>query len=58
MGLEYWVAMNPSRKRTVRLIVALSAAVVAQLLAQKDNVKVTYKMMHGQMHATQVMSAS
>jgi cytochrome c-type biogenesis protein CcmE len=28
MGLEYWVAMNPSRKRTVRLIVALSAAVL------------------------------
>ena len=28
MGLEYWVAMNPSRKRTVRLLVALSAAVL------------------------------
>jgi len=28
MGLEYWVAMNPSRKRTVRLVVALSAAVL------------------------------
>jgi cytochrome c-type biogenesis protein CcmE len=27
-GLEYWVAMNPARKRTVRLVVALSAAVV------------------------------
>jgi cytochrome c-type biogenesis protein CcmE len=26
--LEYWVAMNPSRKRTVRLVIALSAAVV------------------------------
>ena len=27
-GLRYWVAMNPARKRTVRLVVALSAAVV------------------------------
>jgi cytochrome c-type biogenesis protein CcmE len=27
-GLRYWLAMNPSRKRTVRLVVALSAAVV------------------------------
>lgn len=26
--MEYWVAMNPSRRRTVRLIVALSAAVI------------------------------
>src|SRR3984893_2455272 len=27
-GLRYWVAMNPARKRTVRLVAALSAAVV------------------------------
>jgi cytochrome c-type biogenesis protein CcmE len=27
-GLRYWLAMNPARKRTVRLTVALSAAVV------------------------------
>ena len=27
-GLRYWEAMNPARKRTVRLVVALSAAVV------------------------------
>lgn len=28
MGLRYLLAMNPARKRTVRLVVALSAAVV------------------------------
>jgi cytochrome c-type biogenesis protein CcmE len=28
VGLRYFAAMNPSRKRTVRLVVALSAAVV------------------------------
>jgi cytochrome c-type biogenesis protein CcmE len=27
-GLRYWEAMNPARKRTVRLVVALSVAVV------------------------------
>ena len=27
-GLRYWAAMNPARKRTVRLVVALSAAVM------------------------------
>src|ERR1700733_10461354 len=28
IGLEYWGTMNPARKRTVRLVVALSAAVM------------------------------
>jgi cytochrome c-type biogenesis protein CcmE len=27
-GLRYWLVMNPARKRTVRLVVALSAAVI------------------------------